>query len=69
MGVCRVTLLLVLLYFTLLTKHSSRIYQKFCARPHSKHLTNISLFKCPQLGTCLVAQWLRIRLPMQGTRV
>lgn len=40
-----VTLLLVL-YFTLLTKHSSRISQNFCARPHS-NLTNISWFKCP----------------------
>lgn len=39
-----VTLLLVL-YFTLLTKHSSRISQNFCARPRS-NLTNISWFKC-----------------------
>lgn len=40
-----VTLLLVL-YFTLLVKCSSRISQKFCTRPHS-NLTNISWFKCP----------------------
>lgn len=40
-----VTLLLVL-YFTLLTKHSSRISQNFYTRPRS-NLTNISWFKCP----------------------
>ena len=28
-----------------------------------------TLFKMPTLGTSLVAQWLRIHLPMQGTRV
>ena len=26
-------------------------------------------FKKTEAGTCLVAQWVRIRLPMQGTRV
>ena len=29
----------------------------------------ILLFKNIALGTSLVAQWLRIRLPMQGTQV
>ena len=28
-----------------------------------------SVNKCPKLGTSLVAQWLRIRLSMQGTQV
>ena len=31
----------------------------------STFLTELKIF----LGTSLVAQWLRIRLPMQGTRV
>lgn len=38
--------LLLVLYFTLLTKRSSRISLNFCARPRSS-LTNISWLKCP----------------------
>ena len=32
-------------------------------RNHVKHIESL------QLGTSLVTQWLRIRLPMQGTQV
>ena len=32
------------------------------------NLKNVCIRNIPS-GTCLVAQWLRIRLPMQGTRV
>ena len=35
---------------------------------NSKHELNMQLKKLV-IGTSLVAQWLRIRLPMQGTRV
>ena len=35
----------------------------------SMSLSQISCFKILGHGTSLVAQWLRIRLPMQGTRV
>ena len=31
--------------------------------------TNLSVFKRTLMGASLVAQWLRICLPMQGTRV
>ena len=40
---------------------------------HTKDLSTLGHSKCSikytPLGACLVAQWLRIRLPMQGTQV
>ena len=34
-----------------------------------KKLLDIKIFKISFIGTSLVVQWLRIRLPVQGTRV
>ena len=36
---------------------------------HSENLNQVISYKSCKFGTSLVAQWLRIRLPMQGTQV
>ena len=37
--------------------------------PDDLHLMNVQFLKFAIFRTSLVAQWLRVRLPMQGTQV